>query len=68
MITKVYNLYPNGIEKFGKTIGNNSTICPKVRANALDMIDRGVSLNLTAKKLKLDATTISGWIKPVERY
>ena len=68
MITKVYNLYPNGIEKFGKTIGNNSTICPKVRVEALDMIDRGVSLNLTARKLKLDATTISGWIKPVERY
>jgi len=68
MITKVYNLYPNGVEKFGKTLGNNRTICPKARTKALSMIDRGVSLNLTARKLKLDPSTISMWIKPVERY
>ena len=68
MITKVYNLYPNGIEKGRNIIGNNSTICLKIKEEALEMIDRGVSLNLTARKLKLDATTISGWIKPAERY
>ena len=64
----ITSIYPNGIEKGRDSIGNNRTVCPKVRSNALSMIDRGVSLNLTARKLKLDPSTISTWIKPVERY
>ncbi len=65
----IASIYPGlVIPKFGKTIGNNRTVCPKVRKDALAMLDRGVSLDLTAKKLDLDPSTISTWIQPVERY
>ena len=64
----ITSIYPNGIEKGRNLIGNNTTICPKIKSRALGMLDRNVSINLTAKKLKLDPSTISMWIKPDERY
>jgi len=64
----ITSIYPNGIEKGRNLIGNNTTICPKIKSRALRMLDRNVSINLTAKKLKLDPSTISMWIKPAERY
>ena len=64
----IASIYPKGIEKGRNLIGNNTTICPKLKRKALAMLDRDVSLNLTAKKLKLDPSTISMWIQPAERY
>ncbi len=64
----IASIYPNGVEKSRNIIGHNATICPKLKAKALGMLDRGVKLNLVGKKLGLDPSTISMWIKPVERY
>lgn len=68
MITKIYQLYPNGIEKGRNIIGNNTSVDPKIKAQALEMDDRGVSQVLIAKKLGIDASTIAAWRKPAERY
>ena len=68
MITKIYNLYPNGVEKSQKGIGKNTPTDHKIKARALSMIGRDISLKLIAKKLGLDPSTVSLWIKPAERY
>ena len=64
----IASIYPKGIEKGRNIIGNNTTVCPKIKAQALEMDERGVSQVLIAKKLGIDASTVTGWRAPAERY
>lgn len=69
MIQMIDSIYPGlVVPKFAPIIGNNRTVCPKIRKEAIEMINRGIEQYMISKKLSIDPSTIKSWCEPSERY
>tara|TARA_R110002020_G_scaffold147185_1_gene322322 strand:+ start:388 stop:642 length:255 start_codon:yes stop_codon:yes gene_type:complete len=65
----IASIYPNGLEKTKHhSTGTGLRSNPETKKKALEMLDRGIRINMICEKLSIDKSTIKHWQEAKERY
>jgi transposase-like protein len=57
------SIFPNGVEKGRNKTNANKTATPELKAQAMEMLSRGIKIFMISKKLNVDKSTVLAWKK-----
>ena len=65
----IASIYPNGLEKSkNHSTGTGLRSNPETKRKALEMLERGIRINMICEKLSVDKGTIKFWQEDKGRY